>query len=285
MENFEILEQALKERGETLPLDQVRVHSKNPWPEDAGAPEECSHKDITLDKNITICVDCGEELEGGPPFDKEWRYYGGNDNRYSADPNRCQIRKIGERSIYKDIEGMNLSEKIVSLANELYSQVTGGEIHRGTRRKGIIFACVQQAYKLSEKPQIFDVLIIPFNIKRKAALKGIKYVNTRIPPHFRQCNSYITPVELLQTIMKMFEAKQAQIQEVLDLYPMIKDKSVTLNGSRPRSLASGLVFYWIDKKKKLINIKDFSLKVELSELTVKKIFLEIKRVLDRPPAN
>jgi transcription initiation factor TFIIIB Brf1 subunit/transcription initiation factor TFIIB len=273
MEDFALFEEAIQE------IDKqelrVKIHTKNPWPEDS-----CQHENITNEKNITICVDCGEELQGGALFDKEWRFYGNNDNRFSSDPNRCQIRKNGERSIYKDVEGLNLNDNIVSTANELYKQVTGGQIHRGNRRRGIIFACIRQAYIYYGKPQPFDTLVVLFNIQRKAGLNGIKYINPHIPEDFKKQQSFITHEDLIRKIMNMFQAKPDQIKEVLELYPKIRDKSKMLNGSRASSLAAGLIYYWIDKNKKTITIKEFSSKVELSELTVKKIFNEITRVFN-----
>jgi transcription initiation factor TFIIIB Brf1 subunit/transcription initiation factor TFIIB len=282
MEDFDLLDKAIEEIKEKIsPI--IRVHKNNPW------PDECFHKNITLDKNNIVCIDCGEELEDNSPFDKEWRFYGSNDNRYNSDPNRCQIRKIGERNIDKDIEGMGINQKIVTIANDIYTQVTEGGIHRGTRRKGIIFACIRQAYKISGKPQTFNDLIGPFNIERKAGLKGIKHVNMKlntinlqlIPTqnNFTPKSSYITPMDLIEKIMKIFDAKQSQISEVLELYPLVKDKSAMLNGSRPWSLSSGLVYYWIVKNEKQITIKDFASKVELSELTIKKIYNEITLIL------
>lgn len=52
---------------------------------------------------------------------KEWRYYGQSDTRHSSDPNRVYIRKSEERNIYKDVENMSFSEKIVNEANILSS--------------------------------------------------------------------------------------------------------------------------------------------------------------------
>ena len=272
MNDFALLEKVVQEMKEEEP--RVQVHSENPWPE-----EGCRHEHTTTEKNITICEDCGEELEGVVTFDKEWRFYGSNDNRFSADPNRCQMRKDTERSIYNDVKNLDLSDNIVTIADRLYKEVTKGQIHRGNRRKGIIFACVRQAYIYSGKPQPLDTLVILFNIQRKAGLKGIKYINPHIPELYKKQQSFITYEDLIRQIMKTFEAKPVQIKEVLDLLPLVKDKSRTLNGSRASSLAAGLIYYWIEKNKKNINIREFASKVSLSELTVKKIYNEITRVL------
>ena len=276
MENdFELLERVIREIDEP----NMKVPPKNNKNQKSHE-ELCSHENIiTTEKNITTCVECGEELES-VPFDKEWRFYGSNDGRFYSDPNRCQIRKSGERSIYKDIEGLGLSDTIVAVANDLYNQITDGDIHRGARRRGIIFACIRQSYLLSGKPQTFDDLITLFGLERKSGLKGVKYVNLKTPKEFKKNISHITHQDLLKKIMNTFGAKESQIQEVLNLYPEIQDKSEILNGSRPSSLAAGLIYYWICKNNKLvITSKEFADEVKLSELTIRKIYIEISRVL------
>jgi len=80
--------------------------------------------------------------------------------------------------------------------------------------------------------------------------------------------------------MQKFSATPEQKQEVIELYEKIKNKSSRLNRSRPQSVASGLVFYWIGKRGKEISLKDFSQKVVLSELTVNKISKEIAGVIE-----
>ena len=273
MNDFALLEQVIQEMKEEEP--KVQVHLENPWAEDS-----CKHENITTEKNITICEDCGEELEGVVAFDKEWRFYGSNDNRFSADPNRCQMRKDPGRTIYNDVKNLNLGDSIITIADDLYKTVTDGSIHRGNRRKGIIFACVRQAYIYIGKPQELDSLKDLFNIDRRAGLKGIKYINPHIPEKYKKQQCFITYEDIIRHIMNKFEAKTAHIQEVLDLLPLVRDKSRTLNGSRASSLAAGLIYYWIEKNEKGINIKEFASKVNLSELTVKKIYNEINRVLN-----
>jgi transcription initiation factor TFIIIB Brf1 subunit/transcription initiation factor TFIIB len=142
---------------------------------------ECIHKNISNENSIVLCIDCGKELEKSIFQDKEWRYYGQSDNKRSSDPNRVHIRKIDDRSIYKDVENMGFSEKIISIANQLYIQVTKGQIFRGNSRKAIVFACVFHSFKLQGKPQTHENLIKIFGLSRKTSLKGLKHVNLNVP--------------------------------------------------------------------------------------------------------
>lgn len=239
----------------------------------------CSHVNIISEKGIGVCIDCGEEIQQKIDHDKEWRYYGQSDNKHTSNPNRVQMRKIEERSIYKDVESLGFSENIISKANKLYAQVTQGKIFRGNSRKAIVFACVFHAYKISDKPQSHDKLIKIFNLNRKTGLKGLKYVNLCAPKNSKIRTTYITPINLVEEIMDQFSATFEQKQEVCDIYEQIKNRSSRLNRSRPQSVASGIVFYWICLKEKDISLKDFAKKVTLSELTINKMTKEIVDVL------
>lgn len=242
----------------------------------------CQHANMTNEKGIDVCMDCGEEITKKIQHTKEWRYYGQTDSRHLSDPNRVQIRKSEERSIYKDVENMGFSDKIVSEANKIYFQVTQGQIFRGNSRKSIVFACIFHAYKLSGKPQSHEKLIHVFNLNRKTGLKGLKHVNLHAPKNSNIRTTYITPINLVEEIMDKFSATKEQKREVIKLYYKIKNKSSRLNRSRPQSVASGIVYYWICEQKKEISLKQFTKKVELSELTINKIAKEIAEVLGTP---
>jgi transcription initiation factor TFIIIB Brf1 subunit/transcription initiation factor TFIIB len=242
----------------------------------------CEHTNITLEKGIEVCLDCGEEIVKIIQHTKEWRYYGQTDNRHSSDPNRVQIRKSEERNIYKDVENMGFSDKIIDEANKIYFQVTKGKIFRGNSRKAIVFACIFHSYKLSGKPQSHEKLINVFKLNRKTGLKGLKHVNLYAPKNSSIRTTYITPINLVEEIMDKFSATKQQKKEVISLYYKIKNKSSRLNRSRPQSVASGIVYYWNCLTKKGITLKQFTKKVSLSELTVNKIAKEIAEVLKTP---
>jgi transcription initiation factor TFIIIB Brf1 subunit/transcription initiation factor TFIIB len=245
----------------------------------SGNKNHCIHKNIINENSVILCLECGKELEKSIFQDKEWRYYGQSDTKRMSDPNRVQIRKIDDRSIYKDVENMGFSEKIISLANQIYLQVTKGQIYRGNSRKSIVFACIFHSFKLNGKPQTHENLIEIFGLTRKISLKGLKLVNLNIPRDSPIHTTYITPVNLIEDIMDKFKATLAQKKEVIELYNKIKNKSSKINRSRPQSISSGLIYFWISLKNIEISLKDFAKKVDLSELTISKIAKEISDIL------
>jgi transcription initiation factor TFIIIB Brf1 subunit/transcription initiation factor TFIIB len=241
--------------------------------------DECLHKNIILENVTKICTECGVVIDKDLSYDKEWRYYGMMDTKHTSDPNRCNIRKCEDKSIFKDVEKMGFSDKIVSFANGIYEQVTHSKIFRGNTRKGIIFACIFHAYKCFDNPQSCEHLIEIFEINRKIALKGLKYVNLNIAKDSPFRGFQINTEHLIKEIMNKFNANEKQMEEVLQIYEFIKDRSVLLNRSRPQSVACGLVRYYTLKKNPEISIEYFRSKINLSELTINKIVKEITRIL------
>ncbi len=256
-------------------LDAALSASKNKTVKKTSA---CLHTNKTKDKTNWICLDCGVEVP--PEMNKAFDKYSANRNK--LDPNRCQIRKPDEKSIYKDVEKMNFSEAIMNAANQIFQETTKGKIFRGNSRKAIIFACVFHAYKVHGNPQSCDSLIKLFSLDRKVGLKGLKHVGLNAPKDSVIRTSHITPQDLVREIMKKFEANPEQISEVVGLYSQIHNRSSILNRSRPQSVAAGLTYYYILLKQKNISMKDFTKKVNLSDLTVIKITKEICRVLKTP---
>jgi len=247
--------------------------------------ETCTHDRVHSEQGVDVCVQCGQEISKRVDPIKEWRYYGRSEGHSVSDPTRVQVRKTDERSIHKDVANMGFSEKVIRIANDLYFQVTKGKIFRGNSRKAIIFACIFHAYKLTGNPKSHEKLISVFNLKRKTCLRGLKHVNLHAPKTSPIRTSYITPVNLIEEIMDKFSASEIQKKEVVALYHCIKNRSSQLNRSRPQSVASGLVYYWIKNSGKEITLKQFTDKIPLSELTINKITREIETIVDRAVAK
>ena len=273
MSDYTLFENALKEY-ENLNID---INSKKTTSE-----QLCDHSNIVEENGFMCCTDCGIEMNKNVYQEKEWRYYGQSDNKRVSDPNRVHIRKMEERNIFKDVENMGFSDKIVCYANQIYIQVTNGQIFRGNSRKSLIFSCIFHSFKVNKIPQTHEKLLATFEISRKSALRGIKYVNLNTPKDSEIHTTYITPINLVEEIMDKFSATPTHKAEVYELYNKIKNKSSKINRSRPQSIASGLVFTWICIKNLDISIKEFAKKTELSELTILKIAKEISIILNIP---
>ena len=209
----------------------------------------CEHEETTNEGGLITCSNCGEQLKREIMNEKEWRYYGSTDNKRTSDPNRVHSRKIEEKNISKDVENMGFSDPIIIKAEQIYLEVTKGEIYRGQSRKAIVFACIFLAYKLSGNYQSPESLIKLFGLSRKNGLKGLKTVNVNAPKDLIMNTSsiIITPVHIINDIMDKFKASAEQKNEVVQLYSLIRNKSSKLNRARPQSVAASLIYYWTQK--------------------------------------
>ncbi len=240
----------------------------------------CIHRTLLSEKGAILCGDCGVEINHVPDdsLTEEWKYSGINDMKHSTDPTRCYVRKLKDKTIYQDLQNMNISDHIKDIANDIYIEVCGDKIHRGSKRKSIVFASVFHAYKLNNNPQSCENLIKVFKIKRKDALKGLKFINDNADKNSPIRTIYITPEHLIHEFLHGFKVSEDKKHEIIGLYQFIQDKSATLNRSRPQSVASGVIWYWIRLHKRQINVKEFIKKVDLSELTVIKMAKEVARL-------
>lgn len=237
----------------------------------------CAHKATEVINGVVECVECGEHLEDMMDLEQEWRYYGDADNKNSTDPSRCQSRKVPDKGIRKELEKLNLPIQVINLADSYYYEVTQGEIKRGSLRKGIVFACVFEAYKDINKLQLPEQLRKLFCIDKKNGSRGLTYFFKRKKKTDRQ---YITAEHFIPKICEKFNFTSEAIEEVLELYRYLKTKSQTLDHSYPQSVSSGCVFYMLKKKNVDITGAQFGKIVELSSITVLKKTAEIEDIMN-----
>lgn len=239
----------------------------------------CQHENTIKDFNTVICEDCGIEVDNEISFDQDWRYYGQNDSKNGSDPSRCQYRKSPEKGIKKELEQMGFPIEICEVADVKYKNVTRGDIKRSNLRKGIMYACVFETFKEKQTHRIPEELQEKFGLDKKSASKGITYYHTRCPKEQRNMES-VTAEHYIPNIMSKFKAKKEHIDLVIELYTIIKDKSLIINRSNPQSTATGIVYYYLRKNKCKVNPGDFGKASNLSEGIIIKIAKEVSRLLE-----
>jgi transcription initiation factor TFIIIB Brf1 subunit/transcription initiation factor TFIIB len=261
-------------------FEEIENETKREHKEHDSEISVCSHSNVVNEAGTFLCSDCGVELSKVMSYEKDWRYYGSDDTRKNSDPNRCHIRKLEDKSIFKDVENLGFSEKIVTMANDIYSQVTNGKIYRGNSRKAIIFGCIFHSIKLNGKMYTCENLRDIFKLDRKIILKGLKHVNLNAPKESQIRNKTSNSLEMVEECLQKFDMSNEEKKEIYELYEKIKNKSSMINRSRPQSVTSSLIYYYICKKRGFnnVNIKDFVKKVKLSELTINKIAKEIHKI-------
>lgn len=239
----------------------------------------CEHKSVFIEDHLTICNDCGEELNRQMVYQHEWSSFKQKETGINTNKMRVKKRTIIERDIYKDIDKFEFAHDISSFGNLIYNDVTNGKIFRGNSRKFIVFGCIYHSYNHHNRYKNIEVLATTFGISKKNALKGLRFINLNLTKSMSIISIFITPLSLFDDILNKFKASETQKADVIDLYNKIKNRSSLLNRSRPMSVAAGIVWYWIVLRGIKINIKEYSKKVGLSDMTIIKINREIVKIV------
>jgi transcription initiation factor TFIIIB Brf1 subunit/transcription initiation factor TFIIB len=238
---------------------------------------ECKHSETVCRNGVQICQDCGEHVYEEMMQEQEWRFYGDSDNKNSSDPSRCQYRKQADKGIRKDLEKLNLPSEVIGIADSYYFQVTKGEIKRSNLRKGIMFACVFEAFKDLKKHHTPEDLQALFEIDRKSMSKGLTYFSLRSN---RKHKEYITAEHFIPKIIRLCELQDECSEPIIKIYQKVKDKSSLLSRSNPQSVSCGVVFYYLKKLNHEISSSIFGKTIGLSEITVNRIANEIEEIIE-----
>jgi transcription initiation factor TFIIIB Brf1 subunit/transcription initiation factor TFIIB len=241
---------------------------------------KCCHSESIIEGITRICTDCGAEIEKVQTFEREWRCY---DTDSKRNPARCIARKSEAMIIFKDLENMGIGENIISVANEIYVQVTKGQIKRGkSSRKAIIAACLFHAYKRLGLPKSCDSLREMFKdakLDKSDFLHGFKHVALNMDKSTGMHTTYITPQDIIYELMGILNATPQQREEAIKFFEELEPHSRVFKESRPQSVAAGIVFHYINlRAHATMTIKEFAAKVKISELTISKIRSEIVRI-------
>jgi transcription initiation factor TFIIIB Brf1 subunit/transcription initiation factor TFIIB len=231
----------------------------------------CVHKNIlSIDEHKDVCPDCGLEIQNMITDEQEWRYYGNSDTKYSSDPSRVQYRKEAEKGIVEELNKFRcISLNIKTRANDLYREVTKGSIKRGRSRLSIIFACVYNAYLEREEKKTSEELRILFNLERREASRALTFFKTN---HKSRASMYISSYYFIPLILSKFNANDSHEENIKNIYNLLENKDLSkINGSNPKSISAGLIYYYLINIDKIIDPDVFAKIVGLSKITILKI--------------
>jgi len=264
---------------EEVTNDYSQIISKKKIIEDVKENNICIHEEIiNTIEGTEICTHCGLVIDTITNFDQEWRYYGSSDTKYSSDPSRVQYRKEVEKGILKELERYDISKNICERANSLYNEVTKGHIKRGRSRLAIIFACVFNAYIEMNDSKTSEELRDMFNLERREASRALTFFKTH---HSSRSSLYISSYYFIPMILNKFKADPLHEENIKRIYKYLEKKDISkINGSNPKSISAGLVYYYLININKIIDPDTFSKIVGLSKITILKISKFIANVID-----
>jgi len=231
----------------------------------------CVHSNIMLlDNHQETCMDCGLLIKNIMSDEQEWRYYGASDSKYSSDPSRVQYRKEAEKGIMAELENYtSISVSIKHRANILYQEVTKGNIKRGRSRLGIIFACIFNAYIETGDSKTSEELREIFKLERREASRALTFFKVN---HDSRASMYISSFYFIPLILSKFCASDAHEENIKQIYSLLEKKDLTkINGSNPKSISAGLIYYYLININKVIEPDVYAKIVGLSKITILKI--------------
>jgi len=228
----------------------------------------CPHHHSFVQDENTICSSCGDLLNEAYETEKDW---------FADSTCRTSLRQVqADKSIIRDISEYKFDDSVITLANNLYTEVTSGDTCRGESRRCIIFACTFYAFQILGNPQTCETLISLFRIKKKVGLKGLKYVNLHAPISSKIRMTFITPEVFVDSIMTKINASAEQKTEVKNMYKLARQSTHKITRSKPQSVAAALIYHWMELNNKKITLPEFCVIANLSETTVKKVLKIIK---------
>ena len=183
-------------------------------------------KHVNVNKNI-YCQTCGADF---------------TTTMAAPDYGFHQQRATKVQGIVLELQCMGFCGKVADIANDIYLEISNGKIYRGNSRKGIIFACVFNSYRIINNPQPFNNILSIFNISKKIALKGLKLVARHAP---NKCTDIDDNILVRQVLNEFGSYHQDYYDSIMEIYIKVQDKSGLINRSRPSCVIHGIIYYFI----------------------------------------
>ena len=200
--------------------------------------------------------------------------------------NKCIIRQQNKqlKNLYKDVEDIDINSNILHYANTIFYNCTENKIYRGKSRKAIILGCLYYSYKIMNSEDRFNELLNIFYITKKEALKGVKYVHGNSSNSSEIRNNHISCLGIIKDIvMRKFNGNQIKLDSILEIYISVSKTDTKyyhlIESSKPYSLASGIIYYWIITNNINININKFSEIIKLSPMTIRSKYKLIENII------
>jgi transcription initiation factor TFIIIB Brf1 subunit/transcription initiation factor TFIIB len=240
----------------------------------------CDHTNCSNYDGSIVCMDCGSKLNE-TLLDNETRYYGAADTRYTSDPGRHNQRKNEERSLYSDLEPLGFPQEIIEQANRYYKKIIEDRIYRATNRMSIVFACTYHAYEDRKEHRDPQELAKQFHLSRKGVSNGFKTFSSVF--RNRTDKKYIDAMDLVPQILTGLgldtSTRNTATQDIKYIYDIVCSRSKIFNSSNPKSIAAGLVYYYLKINDNRITRAQFFNVVKLTDITFTNIAIDIHREL------
>jgi len=246
--------------------------------------EECGHDLCFEADGITICKDCGCQIEL-LDFQPEWRFYGASDNRMSKDPSRCHRSKESTRGgidkVFQDAKLSHLAASIRKKTEQKYKAIVGEETVRGRGRKSIVAACLLYTFRDEGDVRTADEVRGLFSLTKQEMSSGLSKYHA-VFPEYRTKN--IKPSDLIRRIMHLTKIEISHYKNILRIAKCLESVDATLNRSSPQSVASAIVYLYVCLTPEIkegmgFTKTKFARDVSLSDITISKLVRKAAEII------
>jgi transcription initiation factor TFIIIB Brf1 subunit/transcription initiation factor TFIIB len=258
---------------ENTPVPQSTKQAENPF-------DQCSHTVTVSVAGKTICDECGTEIKCDIIQERDSKSF--RDTRSISDGSRCFSHPIKVKTIRDEIRLLGFEEPVISEAARIYQKIATSTPFKNNRRRSVILACVFKAHKILKIDINLEYLLKVFDLKKTAAHNGIKLVSLKIKNYDtqRQFSTYITPQDFINELLSLWDTEPIHYENIHRLYKLIDAHSNIANRSRPKSIAAGVIYYYIQRTGRSITLRDFAQRCGMTETTISKLVKDIKTITE-----
>jgi transcription initiation factor TFIIIB Brf1 subunit/transcription initiation factor TFIIB len=238
----------------------------------------CEHKNLEELEGVDFCTDCGLELLKISQ-ESEWRYYCGNDSRSIKDPSRCYCIKQNVKNINSILDKLHLKGTIRVQIEIRYKKVVNEQTIRGKNRISVVGVCWFFVRIHNGDFCTIDEIREILKLNKKSMSAALTKYYMAFP---EDRDKKIEPKDLIKKIMIKAEIDLGHYDKIVKLTQSLKDKNNFLEKSTPQSIASAIVYLYMNNTtvNNRICKKEFSEKVSLSDITITKLANEASKLLD-----
>jgi transcription initiation factor TFIIIB Brf1 subunit/transcription initiation factor TFIIB len=243
----------------------------------------CKMEDFLLvDSEMVVCTYCGVENEMIIDYNAEWRYYGTDDNKKSADPNRCGMpsnRILPDTSLSTIILGRgneifrklhswngltykhrsligilnkialkanidNVPQSIIDATMNMYKMISQDYIKRGASRESLIAACFFNALRDQGLIRSPEEVAKLFDIKSKKLSKGCNEFTELMFSKNKEYVKNMKPIESKDLVDRFGTVLEIN-REYINIgikVAILVDKLGICQENNPKSIAVGIIF-------------------------------------------
>jgi transcription initiation factor TFIIIB Brf1 subunit/transcription initiation factor TFIIB len=246
-----------------------RIHKEEFTGVDDSGPKDtsnCTHTDTSIQDMEVICMTCGVILSN----------ISFTDNLYGENIQNHYRKTKHIKGIHTDVETLQVPQEIADMANDMYLNVTQNATQKGDNRKGIICSCLKHAYMRHGIPMTIERLSFLMGIKQRPIYKGCQMVADVYSE-----TSIVSPSDLIAGNAELFDLNRQDITKIQALCKSTLTESTVLKRSKPRSVAAGMVYFYITVNEMGITRAQCATKVGVSEITLQKVAKTVAGILGK----